>query len=156
MMKNGGASRRDDPFDLSRFVAAQERVYDHVLAELKSGQKRSHWMWYIFPQIDGLGHSATTKHYSIKSVQEARQYLDHPVIGKRLLECAETVLAVEGRSVSQIFGYPDDLKLHSSMTLFASVAEPSSVFERVLDKYFQGQPDPATLQILKRLGRKTL
>jgi uncharacterized protein (DUF1810 family) len=156
MTKNGEASGRDDPYDLSRFVQAQERIYDRVLAELKSGQKRSHWMWFIFPQIDGLGHSATTKHYSIKNVEEARQYLEHPVIGKRLLECSETVLAVEGRSVSEIFGYPDDLKLRSSMTLFASVAESGSVFERVLEKYFQGQGDPSTLQILKKLERKLL
>lgn len=140
-----------DPFELSRFVKAQERVYDRVLAELKSGHKRTHWMWFVFPQIDGLGHSSTTKYYSIKSIEEARQYLDHPVLGKRLRECAESILAVEGLSASRIFGYPDDLKLKSSMTLFARVAEPQSVFTRVLDKYFHGAHDERTVYLLDRL-----
>jgi uncharacterized protein (DUF1810 family) len=139
------------PFDLSRFTSAQESIYDSVLAELRSGRKRTHWMWYIFPQIDGLGHSATSKHYAIKSLEEARQYLNHPVLGKRLLECAEAVFTIEGRSASEIFGYPDDLKLKSSMTLFAYVADPHSVFARILDKYFNGERDGLTLQLLENL-----
>lgn len=151
MKKRSDAIGRGDPFDLSRFTPAQERIYDRVLAELRSGQKRTHWMWYIFPQIDGLGHSTTTKHYAIKSIEEARQYLNHSVLGTRLLECAEAVLAVEGRSVSEIFGYPDDLKLKSSMTLFETVADKRSVFVRVLDKYFHGERDVRTLHLLEKL-----
>jgi uncharacterized protein (DUF1810 family) len=125
-----------DPFDLRRFTSAQEGSYDHALAELRSGQKRTHWMWFIFPQIDGLGSSPTAKHYAIKSIEEARHYLDHPVLGPRLTECAEAVFAIDGRSASEIFGYPDDLKLKSSMTLFERVAQPHSVFSQVLDKYY--------------------
>jgi len=141
----------NDTFDLSRFTNAQENIYDSVLAELRNGRKRTHWMWYIFPQVDGLGHSATAKHYAIKSPEEARQYMNHPVLGQRLMECAEAVCAVEGRSASEIFGYPDHLKLKSSMTLFAYVAVPGSVFSRVLDKYFNGEQDALTLQILDKL-----
>ena len=152
MRKTDETIDRDDPFDLSRFTRAQQGIYDSVLAELRSGRKRTHWMWFIFPQIAGLGHSPTSQHYAIKSSEEARQYLKHSVLGARLLECAEAVLAVEGRSVSDIFGYPDDMKLMSSMTLFASVAEnPHSVFIQVLEKYFQGKQDDRTLQLLKRL-----
>ena len=151
MIKASDTIDRDDPFDLSRFTKAQERIYDSVLMELRSGQKRTHWMWFIFPQIDGLAHSATSRHYAIKSIEEARQYLNHPVLGTRLLECAETVLAIEGRSISEIFGYPDDLKLKSSMTLFARVADPSSVFVRILDKYFYGERDVRTLHLLEKL-----
>lgn len=143
---------RDDPFDLSRFTEAQEGIYDSVLAELRSGRKRTHWIWFIFPQFAGLGHSPTSQHYAIKSIEEARRYLTHSVLGARLLECSKAVLAIEGRSVSEIFGYPDDLKLKSSMTLFASVAEdPSSVFISVLEKYFRGEQDALTLQLLKKL-----
>ena len=140
----------NDQFDLNRFTSAQDGVYDNVLAELRSGQKRTHWMWYIFPQIEGLGRSATAKHYAIKSREEARQYLNHPVLGPRLLECAKEVLAIDGRTASKIFGYPDDLKLKSSMTLFASVAPPGSVFVRILDKYFHGGRDLLTLQLLEK------
>ena len=111
-------------------------------------------MWYIFPQIDGLGHSTTAKRYAIKSIDEARQYLNHPVLGRRLLECAEAVLAIEGRSISEIFGYPDDLKLKSSITLFACVADPRSVFDHILDKYFHGERDVRTLHILEKLKLK--
>lgn len=144
---------RNDPFGLDRFTAAQERVYGTVLSELRSGQKRSHWMWFIFPQVVGLGHSLTSVHYSMKSVAEARAYLEHPVLGARLVECSKTLLDVEGRSASAIFGYPDDMKLKSSMTLFASVAEdPCSVFVQVLEKYFKGQRDSSTLEIIKRLA----
>ena len=140
----------NDPFNLSRFVTAQRAIYERVLKELGSGRKISHWMWFIFPQIDGLGESATTKYYSIKTAEEARQYLDHPILGARLVKCAETVLAVEGRSASEIFGFPDDMKLKSSMTLFASVADSNPVFARVIDKYFNGEKDQKTLDLLGR------
>jgi uncharacterized protein (DUF1810 family) len=146
MSKTNDRDALDDRFNLRRFTSAQENIYSIALAELKSGQKRSHWMWYIFPQIDGLGHSLTTIHYAIKSLEEARQYLDHPILGKRLLECAETVLHIQGRTISQIFGYPDDMKLKSSMTLFADVADADSVFVRVLEKYFDGERDILTLR----------
>jgi uncharacterized protein (DUF1810 family) len=139
---------QDDPFDLARFTSAQEGVYARALAEIRGGGKRSHWMWFIFPQIDGLGFSSTTKHYAIKSAEEARQYLAHPVLGPHLLECAEAVLAVEGRSAAEIFGSPDDLKLKSCMTLFESVAGQGSIFGRLLDKYYQGKRDPRTQEIL--------
>ncbi len=145
------ANNRDDPFELSRFINAQEGVYDRVLAELKNGQKRSHWMWYIFPQVEGLGRSTTARRYAIKSIEEAIEYLNHPVLGSRLLECANTVLAIERKTASEIFGYPDDLKLKSSMTLFSSVAD-DSVFVRVLDRYFQGERDVRTLQLLEKLN----
>ncbi len=146
--KGDRAVDRNDPHDLNRFISAQEGVYDRALAELRGGLKRTHWMWFIFPQIDGLGYSSTARHYAIKSLEEARQYLSHPILGPRLVECAEAVLAVQGRSASDIFGYPDDMKLHSSMTLFALVSEPHSVFVRVLEKYFQGKQDARTLQIV--------
>ena len=151
MTDEANTSGRKDPFALSRFIEAQDKVYDRVLAELKSGRKRTHWMWFVFPQIEGLGHSSTTRYYSIKSREEARQYLDHPLLGKRLRECCESILALESLSVSRIFGYPDDLKLKSSMTLFARVAEPQSVFSRVLEKYFQGARDERTIELLDRL-----
>jgi len=141
----------NDPFNLNRFVVAQEPVYTRVLSELNSGQKCSHWMWYIFPQVDGLGFSATSKLYAIKSVDEARAYLNHPVLGPRLRECAQAVLAVEGRTASEIFGYPDDRKLKSCATLFTSVSNPGSVFERILQKHFDGERDVRTLQILDSL-----
>lgn len=151
MIDKAGSEQGSDPFQLSRFVNAQDKIYDRALAELKDGRKRSHWMWFVFPQIEGLGFSSTTQYYSIKSLEEARRYLDHPVLGKRLRECTETILALEGLSASSIFGYPDDLKLKSSMTLFAGVAEPQSVFMRVLEKYYQGNPDERTVAILERL-----
>lgn len=153
MTHGSDAADSSDPYDLNRFISAQEGIYDRVLAELRGGLKRSHWMWFIFPQIDGLGFSPTTRHYAIKSVEEARRYLGHPVLGARLTECAEAVLAVQGRSVSDIFGYPDDMKLQSSMTLFALVAGPSSVFELVLEKYYQGKRDARTLQIVGNLNK---
>ena len=140
----------DDPFDLNRFVTAQAGSYGHALAELRNGRKTTHWMWFVFPQIDGLGHSATSKYYAIRSREEARRYLDHPALGPRLAECAEAILGVRGRTASAIFGYPDDVKLRSSMTLFAAVAGPRSVFVRVLERYFGGQGDPRTLQLLQR------
>jgi uncharacterized protein (DUF1810 family) len=134
--------------ELERFVQAQDSTYDRALAELRAGQKRSHWMWFVFPQIAGLGSSPTAQRYAIRDLTEARDYLAHPVLGPRLTECAEALLAVEGRSAGQILGYPDDLKLRSSMTLFAEAAGegPAGVFQRVLDRYYDGEPDPATLQ----------
>ncbi len=140
----------NDPHDLSRFVRAQQGVYERALAELQSGQKRSHWMWYIFPQLDGLGFSATTKRYAIKSIEEAKAYLAHPLLGPRLLECAEAVLGIEGRSAIMILGSPDDWKLRSCATLFALVSPPGSVFDRLLAKYYADERDPKTLQLLGR------
>jgi uncharacterized protein (DUF1810 family) len=137
-----------DPFDLARFTSAQQAVYARALAEIRSGDKRSHWMWFIFPQIDGLGFSSTAQRYAIKSAEEARQYLAHPVLGPRLLECSEAALAVQGRSAFEIFGSPDDLKLRSSMTLFETVAGQDSIFGRVIDKYYQGNRDTRTKEIL--------
>ena len=142
----------NDPSDLNRFIKAQEKVYDRVVTELKNGSKRSHWMWYIFPQLDGLAHSTTSKYYAIKSKEEAIAYLNHPVLGTRLIECTEAVLAVEGKTVSQIFGYPDDLKLKSSMTLFSEVTT-DPIFNHVLDKYFQDERDEKTLQLLNKLKK---
>jgi uncharacterized protein (DUF1810 family) len=143
----------NDPFDLNRFLKAQQGEYSHVLAEIRNGQKRTHWMWYIFPQIDGLAFSSMSKRYSIKSIEEVHAYLNHPVLGSRLTECAEAVLRVEGRSVAEIFGSPDDLKLRSSATLFASVSPPRSVFDRILEQYYHGEPDDRTLQLLKSLKK---
>lgn len=138
-------------FDLKRFIDAQDGVYEDAIAELRSGRKRTHWMWFIFPQIDGLAMSATSKHYAIRSLAEARAYLNHPILGPRLIECCDTLLGFDGRSASQIFGYPDDLKLRSSMTLFSMAAPDRTVFRSVLDKYFNGTPDERTIQILKEL-----
>jgi uncharacterized protein (DUF1810 family) len=136
-------------FDLDRFVTAQNGVYDHALAEIRSGRKRTHWMWFIFPQIDGLAMSATSKKYAIRSLDEARAYLDHPILGPRLIECCETLLALQGLTAAQIFGYPDDLKLRSSMTLFSMADSTRPVFQSVLDKYFAGAPDERTVLIVK-------
>ena len=137
-----------DPFDLQRFIDAQHGVYESALGEIAQGQKRTHWMWFIFPQIDGLGSSPAARHYAIKSREEAEAYLRHPVLGPRLAACAEATLAVDGRSAREMFGSPDDLKLRSSATLFAAIAPGGSVFERVIEKYFNGQPDPKTLELL--------
>lgn len=138
----------DDPHDLGRFVDAHAEDYDRALAEIKGGRKRSHWIWYIFPQIDGLGFSSMSRRYSIKSRDEARAYLAHPLLGRRLVECCEATLSVEGRSAYEIFGSPDDLKLRSCATLFASVTPPDSVFARLLGKYFRGERDGKTLQLI--------
>lgn len=138
----------NDPHNLIRFVRAQEDVYRQALSEIKAGEKRSHWMWYIFPQIDGLAFSSTARHYAIGSIAEARAYLDHPVLGPRLLECAQAAVRVEGRSASEIFGSPDDLKLRSCATLFACALPPDSVFDRLLAKYYRGKRDEKTLQLL--------
>ena len=136
--------------DLERFVQAQTRDYDVALSELRAGKKRSHWMWYIFPQFEGLGSSPISQRYAIKSVAEANAYLAHPVLGPRLLECAEAVIRIEGRSAAEIFGYPDDLKLRSCATLFAHVSPNGSVFHRIIEKYFDDEQDPETLRIVNR------
>ncbi len=141
-----------DPYDLNRFLRAQEGDYATALSEVRSGRKRSHWMWYIFPQLEGLGFSLTSRRYSIKSLDEAKAYLAHPVLGPRLMECADAVLSVEGRSAQQIFGSPDDMKLRSCATLFARVSPAGSVFERLLDKYFDGERDPTTIRLVERAG----
>ena len=138
----------DDPFDLNRFVEAQEPVYEQVCAELREGRKRSHWIWFIFPQLRGLGHSPTAQFFAVRSRAEAEAYLRHPVLGARLRECTALVNAVEGRGVGDIFGFPDDLKFRSSVTLFAEVAPEEAVFRQALDKYFEGLPDERTVELL--------
>jgi len=138
----------NDPHGLKRFVDAQNPVYEHVLAELRKGEKEEHWMWFIFPQLRGLGHSHMATAFGVASRQEAEAYLEHPVLGPRLRECTHLVNRIEGRSIHQIFGHPDDLKFRSSMTLFASVAPDNQVFQEALRKYFAGQPDPLTLERL--------
>ena len=138
----------EDPHDLNRFVRAQERDYVRALAEIRSGRKRTHWMWYIFPQLDGLGFSETARRYAIRGLDEARAYLEHPVLGPRLVECADAVLAVRGRSARGIFGTPDDLKLRSCATLFAEVSPGGSVFRQMLKVYFGGEADVRTLALL--------
>jgi len=135
-------------FDLQRFVDAQAPVYATVLAELRAGRKRSHWMWFVFPQIAGLGRSATARYYAIASLDEAIAYLAHRLLGTRLRECSALMAAIEGRSADAIFAYPDDLKFHSSMTLFAEASSTDAVFQSCLDKYFGGVPDAATLERL--------
>ena len=137
-----------DPYDLDRFVRAQAGDYDRALAEIASGQKQSHWMWYIFPQLQGLGRSAIAERYAIRSAAEAEAYLRHPVLGPRLVACAEAALNVQGRSALAIFGSPDDMKLRSSATLFARVSPAGSVFARLLDRYFAGEPDATSVSIL--------
>jgi uncharacterized protein (DUF1810 family) len=141
----------NDPYHLDRFVRAQATDYDQALSELREGHKRSHWMWYIFPQIEGLGLSPMSRQYSIKSAAEARAYLDHPVLGPRLLECAAVVYGISGRSAFEIFGAPDDMKLRSAATLFASVSG-GGIFEQLIQKYFDGQYDEKTLQTLRLTG----
>jgi uncharacterized protein (DUF1810 family) len=137
-----------DPFNLQRFVEAQEGVYPRVLDELRRGRKASHWMWFIFPQIRGLGHSAMAQRHAISGRDEAAAYLEHPALGPRLRECTQLVNALGGGTAHAIFGSPDDLKFRSCMTLFASVAADNGIFKDALDKYFSGEPDARTLEIL--------
>jgi uncharacterized protein (DUF1810 family) len=137
------------PHDLSRFVEAQGDTYARALSEIRNGDKRTHWMWFIFPQIEGLGTSSTARFYSIKNAEEARAYLQHPVLGPRLVECAEAALGVQGRSAHEIFGFPDDLKLKSCATLFAAVSPAGSVFDRLLEKYYGGERDEKTVALLE-------
>ena len=134
--------------NLSRFVDAQEQMYDQALRELRHGRKTSHWIWFVFPQLEGLAFSEMSQRYAIESSDEAAAYLEHAVLGPRLLECAEAVSAVQGRSAHEIMGAPDDLKLKSCATLFETVSAPGSVFERILDKYFEGARDERTLELL--------
>ena len=141
----------DDPFDLDRFVRAQDGTFEAVLAEIRSGRKRSHWMWFVLPQIAGLGFSAISQRFAIQGLAEAQAYLAHAVLGPRLIECIEAVLTIEGRSAHEIFGSPDDLKLRSCATLFTHLTSPGSVFEQVLDKYYDGERDPRTLELLQTM-----
>jgi uncharacterized protein (DUF1810 family) len=146
--KPAGAKEVSDPFHLQRFLDAQDTVFDQVCSELRRGRKTTHWMWFIFPQIRGLGHSAMAMEYAISSKQEAEAYLKHPILGVRLRTCVQLVNQVEDRSVEQIFGYPDDLKFHSSMTLFAASTADNQIFKDAMEKYFGGQLDPLTMERL--------
>ena len=137
-----------DAFQLRRFLDAQEPVFADVVAELRAGRKSSHWMWFIFPQIEGLGHSSTARYFAIHSLDEAKAYLAHPILGPRLRECARLVNSIEGRTVIEIFGYPDDLKFCSSMTLFARATDDNAEFVEAIHKYFAGEFDPDTLERL--------
>ena len=143
------SSKDADPFDLQRFVDAQDRVYPTVLDELRSGRKRSHWIWFVFPQLRGLGRSPTALHYGISSLAEAQAYLAHATLGARLRECARVVAAIEGSSADAIFGWPDNLKVRSSMTLFARATDDNADFRAVLDKFYGGDEDDATVELLK-------
>jgi Uncharacterized conserved protein len=138
---------------LNRFLSAQQPIYAQVLKELRNAKKTTHWMWFIFPQIEGLGHSSTAKYYSIKSIEEAKEYLGHPVLGQRLKECSNILLQLQNKTADEIFGYPDNLKLRSCMTLFNFVAPEQKVFADVLKKYFGGKPDEQTISILQKVIR---
>jgi uncharacterized protein (DUF1810 family) len=151
MTSSSDTDNTKDKYNLSRFLQAQEEDYERALSEIRRGQKRTHWMWYIFPQLDGLAFSSTAKHYAIKDMGEAQAYLEHPVLGPRLRECAEAAVQAQGSSAKEIFGSPDDLKLRSCATLFARISAPGSVFERLLGKYYDGQRDPKTLELLNRI-----
>jgi|ERR1017187_3226045 uncharacterized protein (DUF1810 family) len=140
--------RSRDPYDLQRFVDAQRGVYDQAARELRAGRKQSHWMWFIFPQIKGLGSSAMAQQYAIASRDEAKAYLNHPLLGPRLRECTRLVTAIDGRSIEDIFGYPDNLKFHSSMTLFAHAANDDPIFQDALNKYLRSEFDSRTIDRL--------
>lgn len=140
---------RQDPFDLERFVEAQDPVFDQVLGELRAGSKRSHWMWFVFPQVQGLGHSAMARRYAISGVAEARAYLHHDVLGPRLRDSVEALLAHSGKSALQILGHPDDLKLRSSLTLFATLEPAGSIFHQALEQFFDGKDDEKTLRQMR-------
>lgn len=142
-----GADEKD-PHNLQRFVDAQNPVFAQVCSELREGRKRQHWMWFVFPQIQGLGYSPLARKFAISSLEEAKAYWDHPILGARLSECCRLVNLVEGRSIDQIFGYPDDLKFRSSMTLFAHATSDNQIFKDALDKYFNGEFDNLTLERL--------
>lgn len=135
-------------YNLQRFIDAQQNDYTTALAEIKNGRKRSHWMWYIFPQIQGLGLSSISKHYAIRNISEAQTYLLHPVLGKRLVEISSELLKLQSNNATEIFGSPDDMKLKSSMTLFSQVAGAYPIFQKVLDRFFNGEKDPLTLKQL--------
>ena len=136
--------------ELDKFVSAQARDYETALAEIRSGRKRSHWMWYIFPQLQGLGYSSTAQYYGIRDLEEAQDYMEHPVLGPRLVEISEALLVLDTSDASAVMGYPDDLKLRSSMTLFELAAPEQPVFSRVLEKYYSGHRDRHTLELLGR------
>jgi uncharacterized protein (DUF1810 family) len=138
-----------DDFNLQRFVDAQAPVYNTVIAELRAGAKRSHWIWFVFPQLEGLGRSPTAARFAISSLAEAQAYLNHPILGARLRECARLVNAIEGRTVEAIFGWPDNLKVRSSMTLFATATADNAEFVALLDKFYGGGQDPETLALLR-------
>jgi uncharacterized protein (DUF1810 family) len=140
--------QRSDGFNLDRFVDAQRDVYNQALTEIRNGRKQSHWMWFIFPQIAGLGSSPTSQYYAIASIDEAKAYLQHPVLGARLNECAQALMAIDGKSAEEVFGFPDNMKLRSSMTLFMTASGRGSIYEQVLDKYFAGARDPETARLL--------
>ncbi len=142
------ATGTNDPYNLNRFMEAQHGSYEQALSEINSGRKRSHWMWYIFPQLDGLGFSSTSRFYGIKNLDEARAYLEHHLLGSRLLACAEAVIRIDGRTASQIFGSPDDMKLKSCATLFAFASADGSVFHQLLARYYGGRVDTKTLRLL--------
>ena len=148
MHDRSNVSSTPEAFDLSRFVAEQERTYPDVLEELRGGRKSSHWIWFIFPQIAGLGHSTMSQRFSIRSLDEAGAYLAHPILGARLRECAGILLATEGRRADEIFGSLDALKVRSSMTLFLRAASDEVLFQQVLDRYYDGVPDPLTDALL--------
>ena len=135
----------DGPFDLARFLAAQAPVLEVVLEELRAGEKQAHWMWFVFPQLAGLGESPMARRYALHSLEEARAYLFHPVLGPRLCECTRLVLRQAPRPITDVFAFPDSAKFHSSMTLFLRASTPGSIFRRALDVFFDGRPDPATL-----------
>lgn len=137
-----------DTYDLARFVGAQEGVYERALSEIEQGQKRTHWMWFVFPQMAGLGRSSISQEYAIRSRAEAVAYLEHALLGPRLIEVTEALLRLSGRSAHDIFGSPDHMKLRSCATLFAEVSPAGSAFERLLHKYFDGKPDRRTLELL--------
>lgn len=139
-----------DPFNLSRFVRAQNTMYERALEEVRQGQKRSHWMWFIFPQLLGLGSSEMAREYGISGLDEARAYLEHPVLGKRIKEITQALMKHRNKKASEIFGYPDDLKLHSSLTLFKAASEAENIFENALETFFQGRRDNKTLELLKK------
>ena len=141
-----------DKYNLNRFIEAQVDSYESAMSELSRGRKSGHWIWYIFPQIVGLGSSDITKLYSIKSIEEAQAYLEHPVLGQRLIESCEILLRLEDFSISEIMGFPDDLKLKSSMTLFEYVSNPNSIFRRVLNEYFEGNLDEVSIEIIKTMS----
>lgn len=149
VMPSESSGTAGDPYNLQRFVDAQNPVFAHVQSELRKGRKTTHWMWFIFPQISGLGSSPTARYFAISSLGEARAYLSHPILGPRLIECCLLATLVERRSIHDIFGSPDDLKFHSSITLFHQAAAPdNAVFRQALDKYFEGIPDRLTLERL--------
>ena len=137
---------------LNRFLSAQQPIYPQVLKEIRNAKKTTHWMWFIFPQIQGLGHSSTAKYYSIKSIEEAKEYIAHPVLGTRLIECSMIIFHIDNKSAHDIFGYPDDMKLRSCMTLFNFVAPEQKVFTDVLQKYFAGEADEKTIAIFKQMN----